>query len=69
MTIAHAAVATRTRRTARPAEAYEAVIACTGCGTLVAVFQAAHGARTDAEHEWVDAATFRCAACMGAECP
>lgn len=39
-------------------------LVCRGCDEIVSVFEAAHGARTDAEHEFVDAATFACADCL-----
>ncbi len=55
------------RRTALPAEAYERNLTCQGCGTLVAVFEASLGARTEEDHRHLDVETYLCAACLDAE--
>lgn len=55
------------RRTALPAEAFERNLTCTRCRGLVAVFEAATGARTPLEHQHVDPAEFVCGACLVGE--
>ena len=37
---------------------------CAQCGTEEIAFEAAMGARTDAEHRWVEAAEFLCSECL-----
>lgn len=64
--LAHLASQGTERRTALPAAEYERTLPCTGCGVIVGVFEAATGARTRAEHEHIDPASFRCADCLGA---
>lgn len=34
------------------------VLVCTGCGVSIEVFEAAQGARSDAEHQHLDPSTF-----------
>lgn len=43
------------------------LMTCTRCGALWDVLEAAQGARTPQEHEWVDPATFECADCRCAQ--
>lgn len=52
------------RRTAHPREHYERNLTCTRCGWLVAVFEATAGARTDAEHRFLDPAVYVCTSCL-----
>lgn len=54
------------RRTDRPLESFERNLTCTGCGTLVAVFEAAHGWRVETDNHFTDAVTFRCLVCVDA---
>lgn len=49
------------RRTAQPAAAYERMLTCTGCGDVVAVFEAS----THGPHEHIDPAAYRCYGCLG----
>ena len=52
------------RRTAKRLEKFERRLRCVQCGTEEIVFEAAMGARTDAEHWWVEPATFLCDSCL-----
>ena len=46
---------------------FERVLACTRCGDLVVVFEAATGAKTEEEHRFLDPAEFTCLECWEAE--
>jgi hypothetical protein len=40
------------------------VLVCTRCRSSVEVLEAAHGARTDAEHRFIDPSRFVCGGCL-----
>lgn len=44
----------------------ERLLICTACGAPELVFEAAMGATTGAEHQWIDATTFKCWDCIDA---
>jgi hypothetical protein len=56
--------ARRQRSIARAAEFYTRNLICIECGVLVAVFEAAHGATREAEHQFTDRAEFVCLECL-----
>lgn len=56
----------RPRATDLPRERYETPMRCTGCSVLVAVFQATHGAQSDADHLWLTADSYTCGQCIEA---
>lgn len=52
------------RRTAKRLEEFERRLRCVECGTEEIVFEAAQGARTEAEHQWILPAEFLCSECV-----
>lgn len=44
---------------------HERLLVCIDCGTPEIVFEAAEGARTPQEHQWLDPTTFKCWDCLG----
>jgi hypothetical protein len=43
------------------------VLVCTSCRSEVQVLEAATGARTEAEHRWIDPETFVCGGCLAVD--
>lgn len=58
----------RPRRTALRMRDYERHLFCTRCDTLIAVFEAAQGATSVEEHQFIDPLKFVCSWCLEAGC-